>query len=124
MDREEYERLIFRLENWGRWSREGRKANTSSLHSVMKHLGYLPENAGPGSQAPSVLTEDAELVDKAWRSLPAGVERKFLAIEFCGKNRGRREVALAVGFPYDWFSEVKHRAIKSIYVTLQSQSSS
>lgn len=123
MDQEEYELLVFRLENWGRWSREGRKANTSSMHSVMRVLGYLPENAAHGASAPSVLAADAELVDKAWRSLPLGVERKYLATEFCGKRKGRREVARAVGFPPDWFSEVKRRAIKAIYKALQKQSS-
>ncbi len=77
---DEEKKLEVRLENWGRWLREGKHAYTSSLWQVLQRLPKPKEEddsqdsaytvGGDVEVQPPVFEKDALKVQRAWNLLP------------------------------------------------------
>lgn len=74
---EEEKKLEARLENWGRWLREGKHVGVSSLWSVLQRLPKPKEPmdssftvGGDIEPVPPIFEKDALKVQRAWNQLP------------------------------------------------------
>lgn len=79
MTAEEEKKFEARLENWGRWLREGRHAYTSSLWKVLQRIPKPKKDdsqdsaytvGGDVEAPPPVFEKDALKVQRAWNMLP------------------------------------------------------
>lgn len=71
---EDERRFEERLENWGRWLREGKHAGVSNLWPILQRLPKAKDQEaaiGVASDLPNALDEaDALTVQRAWSQLP------------------------------------------------------
>lgn len=98
MDEDEKLALERRLENWGRWLRQGaKKKGQSPLFSIMVGMGFTYEEpekkdkedeGKPKIALPPIDEADAIRVQDAWQAMPEGREKRYLEERYAFQRSG------------------------------------
>ena len=86
MDEAERRILEVRLENWSRWSREGKPQGTSSILGIMREAGYQ-QTEGVKEIPIKIDVVDALEIEAAWSKMLESREKRLLQEVYASPSR-------------------------------------